>query len=70
MDMLVYLVDPTNRPMLRLLRRMGVELRYRDGLVEGHQPLAGQPAALDDRERLQADLGVPGATPSTSCPSP
>ena len=44
-DMLVYLVDPTNRPMLRLLRRLGVELRYRDGLVEGRQPLAGQPAA-------------------------
>jgi hypothetical protein len=31
--------------MLRLLRRLGVELRYRDGLVEGRQPLAGQPAA-------------------------
>jgi GNAT superfamily N-acetyltransferase len=45
MDLLVYLVDPTNRPMLRLLRRLGVELRYRDGLVEGRQPLAGQPAA-------------------------
>ena len=42
MDMLVYLVDPTNRPMLR---RLGVELRYCDGLVEGRQPLAGQPAA-------------------------
>ena len=35
----VYLVDPTNRPMLRLLRRCGVHLRFRDGLVEGHQPL-------------------------------
>jgi hypothetical protein len=44
-DMLVYLVDPTNRPMLRLLRRLGVELRYRDGLVEGRQPLAGREAA-------------------------
>jgi GNAT superfamily N-acetyltransferase len=37
---LVYLVDPTNRPMLRLLRALGVELAFRDGLVEGRQPLA------------------------------
>ena len=43
-DMLVYLVDPTNRPMLGLLRRLGVELRYRDGLVEGRQPLVGRAA--------------------------
>jgi hypothetical protein len=40
-----YLVDPTNRPMLRLLRRLGVELSFRDGLVEGCQPLPGRPAA-------------------------
>jgi GNAT superfamily N-acetyltransferase len=37
----VYLVDPINRPMLRLLRRRGVALRLRGGLVEGHQSLAG-----------------------------
>jgi GNAT superfamily N-acetyltransferase len=37
---LVYLVDPTNRPMLRLLRALGVELAFRDGLVEGRQRLA------------------------------
>jgi ribosomal protein S18 acetylase RimI-like enzyme len=35
----VCLVDPTNRPMLRLLRRRGVALRLRDGLVEGRQQL-------------------------------
>ena len=37
---LVYLVDPTNRPMLRLLRAIGVQLAFRDGLVEGRQPLS------------------------------
>jgi GNAT superfamily N-acetyltransferase len=37
---LVYLVDPGNRPMLGLLRSLGVELRFRDGLVQGRQPLA------------------------------
>jgi ribosomal protein S18 acetylase RimI-like enzyme len=37
---LVYLVDPGNRPMLGLLRSMEVELRFRDGLVQGRQPLA------------------------------
>jgi GNAT superfamily N-acetyltransferase len=36
---LVYLVDPTNRPALRLLRSLGVELAFRDGLVEGRQRL-------------------------------
>jgi hypothetical protein len=36
----VFLVDPTNRPMLRLLRTLGVALAFRDGLVEGRQPLA------------------------------
>ena len=42
----VYLVDPTNRPMLRLLRLRGVQLHFRDGLVEGRQPLTGRrPAA-------------------------
>ena len=37
---LVYLVDPTNRPVLAVLRAMGVRLAYRDGLVQGRQPLA------------------------------
>jgi GNAT superfamily N-acetyltransferase len=37
----IYLVDPTNRPMLRLLRRRGVALHLRGGLVEGRQALTG-----------------------------
>jgi hypothetical protein len=36
---LVYLVDPTNRPALRLLRSLGVELAFRDGLIQGRQRL-------------------------------
>jgi len=36
---LVYLVEPTNRPALRLLRSLGVELAFRDGLVQGRQHL-------------------------------
>ena len=40
-ETLVYLVDPTNHPMLRLLRHRDLELRFRDGLVEGTQPLPG-----------------------------
>jgi hypothetical protein len=36
---LVYLVDPTNRPALQLLRSLGVELAFRGGLVEGRQHL-------------------------------
>jgi GNAT superfamily N-acetyltransferase len=36
---LVYLVDPTNRPALRLLRSLDVQLAFRDGLVEGRQCL-------------------------------
>jgi GNAT superfamily N-acetyltransferase len=40
---LVYLVDPTNRPALRLLRSLGVQLAFRDGLVEGRQRLPGRP---------------------------
>jgi GNAT superfamily N-acetyltransferase len=42
---LVYLVDPTNRPMLRLLRSLGVPLAFRDGLIQGRQPLAPPPGA-------------------------
>jgi GNAT superfamily N-acetyltransferase len=40
---LVYLADPTNRPALRLLRSLGVELAFRDGLVRGRQLLPGRP---------------------------
>ena len=39
-DAFVYLVDPTNRPVLRVLRAMGVRLAYHDGLIHGRQPLA------------------------------
>lgn len=35
----VYLVDPTNRPALRVLRSLEVELIFRDGLVQGRQRL-------------------------------
>jgi GNAT superfamily N-acetyltransferase len=48
---LVYLVDPTNRPALRLLRSLGVELAFRDGLVEGRQRLpASGPDPTTTRE--------------------
>jgi GNAT superfamily N-acetyltransferase len=48
---LVYLVDPTNRPALRLLRSLGVELAFRDGLVEGRQRLPpGGPDPTTTRE--------------------
>jgi GNAT superfamily N-acetyltransferase len=40
---LVYLVEPTNRPALRLLRSLDVELTFRDGLVQGRQHLPRQP---------------------------
>jgi ribosomal protein S18 acetylase RimI-like enzyme len=43
----VYLVDPTNRPALRLLRSLDVQLAFRDGLVEGRQHLP--PSAADER---------------------
>jgi GNAT superfamily N-acetyltransferase len=36
---LVFLVEPTNRPALRLLRSLDVELAFRDGLVQGRQRL-------------------------------
>jgi GNAT superfamily N-acetyltransferase len=36
----VFLVDPGNRPVLRVLRAMGVQLAYCDGLIHGRQPLA------------------------------
>jgi ribosomal protein S18 acetylase RimI-like enzyme len=39
---LVYLVDPTNRPALRLLRSLDGELAFRDGLVQGRQRLPGR----------------------------
>jgi GNAT superfamily N-acetyltransferase len=40
---LICLVDPTNRPALRLLRSLGVEVLFRDGLVEGRQRLPRRP---------------------------
>jgi GNAT superfamily N-acetyltransferase len=44
---LVYLADPTNRPVLHLLRSLGVRLSFRDGLIQGRQPVPGrQPAAV------------------------
>jgi GNAT superfamily N-acetyltransferase len=36
----VYLVDPGNRPVLRVLRSLGVQLAFYDGLIQGRQPLA------------------------------
>jgi GNAT superfamily N-acetyltransferase len=36
---LVCAVDPTNQPVLGLLRSLGVELAFRDGLVQGRQRL-------------------------------
>ena len=36
---LVYLADPTNRPVLRLLRSRGVQLSFRDGLIQGREAL-------------------------------
>jgi GNAT superfamily N-acetyltransferase len=40
---LICLVDPTNRPALRLLQSLGVEALFRDGLVEGRQRLPRRP---------------------------
>jgi ribosomal protein S18 acetylase RimI-like enzyme len=52
---LVYLVEPTNRPALRLLRSLGVELAFRDGLVEGRQRLpAGDPGPATSGEAIWA----------------
>jgi len=66
----VYLVDPTNRPMLRLLRRRGVALRLRAGLVEGYQSLTGLGQFVASANRLaaggQRDSAV---TPATTHPS-
>jgi GNAT superfamily N-acetyltransferase len=53
---LVYLVDSTNRPALGLLRSLGVELAFRDGLVEGCERLGGRPL-------LDASSG-PGPAPA------
>jgi GNAT superfamily N-acetyltransferase len=44
---LVYLADPTNLPVLYLLRSLGVQLRFCDGLVQGRQPVSPrQPVAV------------------------
>jgi GNAT superfamily N-acetyltransferase len=47
---LVYLVEPTNRPALWLLRSLGVELAFRDGLVHGRR--RAPPTAAGGSERL------------------
>jgi GNAT superfamily N-acetyltransferase len=63
---LVYLVDPTNRPALRLLRPLGVELAFRDGLVEGCQRLPGRPLPDPSSGPGPAPAEWPGrAGPST-----
>jgi GNAT superfamily N-acetyltransferase len=41
----IYLVDPNNRPVLHMLRSLGVRLAFRDGLVQGRQPLTPQQRA-------------------------
>jgi len=44
---LVYLADPTNLPVLYLLRSLGVQLSFCDGLVQGRQPVSPrQPVAV------------------------
>jgi GNAT superfamily N-acetyltransferase len=63
---LVYLVDPTNRPALGLLRSLGVELAFRDGLVEGCQRLPGRPPPDASSDPGPAPAEWPGrAGPST-----
>jgi len=42
----VYLADPTNLPVLYLLRSLGVQLSFHDGLVQGRQPLSPRHAAV------------------------
>ena len=43
---LVYLADPTNRPVLQLLRSLGVRLNFHDGLIQGRQPVRSSQAAV------------------------
>jgi GNAT superfamily N-acetyltransferase len=43
---LVYLADPTNRPVLHLLRSLGVQLSFCDGLVKGCQPVPRRQPAV------------------------
>jgi GNAT superfamily N-acetyltransferase len=43
---LVYLVDPTNLRVLHLLRSLGVRLSFRDGLVQGRQPVPSRRQAM------------------------
>jgi len=44
---LVYVVGPGNRLVLRMLRSRGVQLTFRDGLIQGREPLAPGPARGD-----------------------
>jgi GNAT superfamily N-acetyltransferase len=64
---LVYLVEPTNRPALRLLRSLDVELTFRDGLVQGRQHLPRQPPTDVPRDSGSATTqwtSPPGGDPS------
>jgi GNAT superfamily N-acetyltransferase len=63
---LVYLVEPTNRPALRLLRSLDVELTFRDGLVQGRQHLPRQPPTDVPRGSGSATkwTSPPGGVPS------
>ena len=63
---LVYLVEPTNRPALWLLRSLDVELAFRDGLVQGRQHLPRQPPTDVPRGSGSATqwTSPPGGDPS------
>jgi ribosomal protein S18 acetylase RimI-like enzyme len=43
---LVYLADPTNQPVLHLLRSLGVRLSFRDGMIQGRQPVPSRQPAV------------------------
>lgn len=63
---LVYLVEPTNRPALGLLRSLDVKLAFRDGLVQGRQHLPHQPPTDVPRGSGSATqwTSPPGGDPS------
>jgi len=66
LNALVYLVEPTNRPALRLLRSLDVELAFRAGLVQGRQHLPRQPPTDVPRGSGSATqwTSPPGGDPS------
>jgi GNAT superfamily N-acetyltransferase len=63
---LVYLVEPTNRPALWLLRSLDVELAFRDGLVQGRQHLPASRRRTCRAARASATqwTSPPGGDPS------